>query len=82
MPIQKLLKLATELSEAADKEDWDRLASGLAQLKSHAAEIRYRPSDKSTLISALEKLNGAIDSSKKRKNEIGDLINKLSDSPV
>lgn len=82
MPIHKLLKLATELSEATDQEDWSRVSSTLAQIKSHSLAMRYKPADKGTLIAALEKINTAVDSSTKRKTEIGELISKLSDSPV
>jgi hypothetical protein len=82
MSIQQLLTLATELSDAADQEDWERLAPMLLQFDQLAKNIRYKPADKITLLSALDKLKMAVESTTRRKEEIRKLVNNLSDSPV
>jgi len=80
--VDNLSNTAKKILEAADREDWESLGIALAELQKNALNRRYTMNDSSDISSTLESLQAAISQAQRRRDEIRDLVNKISDAPL
>lgn len=79
---QSLQGLAEAMSTAADREDWETVEMLFGQFKVRLHEVETGRISRADATSALTALNEAIAHTARRRNEIRDLIEKLSGQPL
>lgn len=82
MPHPELIQLAHDLERDADREDWDAVADSLNRFNQRLTLSRFSASDKTQLAEMLARVQAAIAHAKRRRDEIGNLVGKLSDTPL
>lgn len=73
-----LTTLAQSIAEAADREDWETVASSLNTFQIHASKRTYQVSDQADLQVSLQLIQSALTQASRRQNEIHALITGLS----